>query len=214
MFRRTTVALLTVMLVAAGRAEAVTIRDVIELSKAGLSDQVLLALIEIDRGIFTMDAPTIKQLKVAGVSDTVILALIRSGRTPPPQEPEPGQEPAAAPPVAPAPEVIVRYVDRYVDRDVVRYRDYQPPPPPPAPVAVPYPVAVPVYIPFPTRRSSGQHLTSERGVTTTFPTDVGLVKARVPIPPNCVKAEPVYWGFGGKLRPDAWQPPPTVVCSR
>ena len=210
MFRRTTVVLLTLILLAAGRAEAVTIRDVIELAKAGLSDQVLLALIEIDRGIFTMDAPTVKQLKAAGVSDTVILALIRSGRTPPPQEPEPAQEPAAALPMAPEPEVIVRYVDR----DVVRYRDYQPPAPPPAPVAVPYPVAVPVYIPLPTRRSSGQHATSQRGVTTTFSTDVGLVKARVPIPPNCVKAEPVYWGFGGKLRPDAWQPAPTVVCSR
>jgi hypothetical protein len=38
------------------------------------------------------------------------------------------------------------------------------------------------------------------------------VRARVPVPANCVKAEPVYWGFGGKLRPDSWQPPPTVVC--
>ena len=206
MFRRTAVTLLTVVALAAGRAEAVTIRDVIELSKAGLSDQVLLALIEVDRGVFTMDAPTLKQLKAAGVSDTVILALIRSGR-PAPQEPEPAPEPAAAP----EPEVIVRYVDRYVDR----YPDYyQPPAPAPAPVAVPYPVAVPVYLPLPTRRSSGQHSTSQRGVTTTFPTDIGLVKARLPIPANCVKAEPVYWGFGGKLRPDAWQPPPTIVCTR
>lgn len=206
MFRRTAVVLLTVIALGAGRAEAVTIRDVIELSKAGLSDQVLLALIEIDRGIFTMDAATVKQLKAAGVSDTVILALIRSGRTRPAQEPEPVPEPTASPAVAPEPEVIVRYVDRYVDR----YPDYyQPPAPAPAPVAVPYPVAVPVYIPLPTRRSSGQHT-----ITTTFPTDLGLVKARVPVPPNCVKAEPVYWGFGGKLRPDAWQPPPTVVCSR
>ena len=201
MVRRTAVALLTVIALAAGRAEAVTIRDVIELSKAGLSDQVLLALIEVDRGVFTMDAPTLKQLKAAGVSDTVILALIRSGR-PAAQEPEPAPGPAAAP----EPEVIVRYVDRYVDR----YPDYyQPPAPAPAPVAVPYPVAVPVYLPLPTRRSSGQH-----SITTTFPTDIGLVKARLPIPANCVKAEPVYWGFGGKLRPDAWQPPPTIVCTR
>jgi len=205
MLRRTAVALLTVIALAAGRAEAVTIRDVIELSKAGLSDQVLLALIEVDRGVFTMDAPTLKQLKTAGVSDTVILALIRSGR-PAAQEPEPTPEPVAAP----EPEVIVRYVDRYVDR----YPDYyQPPVPAPAPVAVPYPVAVPVYVPLPTRRSFGR-TTSEREVTMTFPTDIGLVKARLPIPANCVKAEPVYWGFGGKLRPDAWQPPPTVVCSR
>jgi hypothetical protein len=196
MFRRTAVALLTVIIVfAAGRAEAVTIRDVIELSKAGLSDQVLLALIEVDRGVFTIDTPTVKQLKEAGVSEAVIVALIRSGRPPRAQEQEPAPEPTAPPSVAPEPEVIVRYIDRYQ--------------PVPAPVAVPYPVAVPVYIPVQTRRSPGQH-----GITTTFPTDVGLVKARIPVPPNCVKAEPVYWGFGGKLRPDAWQPPPTVVCSR
>ena len=73
----------------------------------------------------------------------------------------------------------------------------------PAPAA--YPVAVPVYVPVPARRS-------RQTVETTIPTDQGLVKARVPVPPNCVKAEPVYWGFGGKLRPGSWQPPPTVVC--
>jgi hypothetical protein len=41
--------------------------------------------------------------------------------------------------------------------------------------------------------------------------DIGALKVAVP-PTNCVKTAPVYWGFGGKLRPDSWQPPPTVVC--
>jgi hypothetical protein len=27
-------------------------------------------------------------------------------------------------------------------------------------------------------------------------------------PARPVKAEPVYWGWGGKLRPDAWNPDP------
>ena len=203
MFRRIAAVLVAVIALGAGRAEAVTIRDVIELSKAGLSEQVLLALIEVDGRVFTIDTPTLKQLKEAGVTDGVIVALIRSGRTPRAQEPEQAPEPTAPP--ASEPDVIVRYVDRYIDRDRDTYS-----PPAPAPVAVPYPVAVPVYIPLPTtRRSSGQ-----RAVTTTVQTDIGLVKARVPVPPNCVKAEPVYWGFGGKLRPDSWQPPPTVVCGR
>lgn len=212
MIRRIAAAVLTVLVLSAGRAEAVTIRDVIELSKAGLSDQVLLALIEIDRGVFTIDTPTLKQLKTAGVSDAVIVALIRSGRPPVVQEPEPPQEMTAPPPVAPEPEVVVRYVDRYVDRPPDYYQQAQPAPGP-RPVAVPYPVAypvaVPVYVPLPSRRSGHQT------ITTTISTDAGgVVKARLPVPPNCVKAEPVYWGFGGKLRPDAWQPPPTVVCSR
>lgn len=202
MFRRTTLALMTIVTLAAGRAEAVTIRDLIELSRAGLTDQVLLALIEVDAGVFTIDTPTLKQLKDAGVSETVIVALIRSGRTPRVQEPPP---PPEYPP-AREPEVIV--IDHH-DEPASR----------PAPVVVPYPVAVPVYVTVPTQaRSFGIRGVSSRGdagddtVITTFPTDVGVVKARVPLPANCVNAEPVYWGFGGKLRPGSWQPPPTVVC--
>jgi hypothetical protein len=93
-----------VMALAAGRAGAVTIRDIIELSKAGLSEPVLLALIEVDRSVFTIDTATLKRLKDSGVSDAVIVALIRSGRTAPPQpvapavtttdaDPEPAKEP-------------------------------------------------------------------------------------------------------------------------
>ena len=196
--RRVLVTVIALLALAAGRAEAVTIRELVELSKAGLGDEVLIALIDVDRRVFSIDAPTLKQLKEAGLSDAVILALIRSGRTPP-VEPAP-----AAAPVAPVetrqPEVIV-----------IDHHDAQPQPPAaaPAPVAYPVPVAVPVYVPVETRsrRSIGRET-----VTTVVPTDQGLVKARVPVPPNCVKAEPVYWGFGGKLRPGSWQPPPTIVC--
>ena len=193
MLRRTAFILLAVFALAAGRAEAVTIRDVIELTRAGLSDQVLLALIEVDRGVFAIDTATVKQLKDAGVSEAVIVALIRSGRTP--RAPEPTAEPARTtyePPARPELEVIV-----------IDHHDAPAQPP----VAVPYPVAVPVYLTAP-----GRHLSRQNTVTTTLQTDIGLVKARLPVPANCVKAEPVYWGFGGKLRPDSWQPPPTVVC--
>ena len=180
------------VLALASRADAVTIRDLIELSKAGLSDPVLIALIEVDQRVFTVDAATLKQLKEAGVSDAVVVALIRSGRTP-------KAEPVAAP--APDPE------PRQPEVIVIDHHD---PAPAPAPTASAYPVAVPVYVPVPAypNRGLGRHQT----VTTVLPTDQGLVKARVPVPPNCVKAEPVYWGFGGKLRPGSWEPPPTVVC--
>ena len=152
---------------------------------------MLIALIEVDRRVFTVDTPTLKQLKEAGVSDPVIVALIRSGRTP---RPEPA--PAAAPePQLRQPEVIV-----------VEHRDPQPAP---APAAYPVPVAVPVYVPVPT---TSRGLGRRETVTTVLPTDQGLVKARIPVPPNCVKAEPVYWGFGGKLRPGSWEPQPTIVC--
>jgi len=34
----------------------------------------------------------------------------------------------------------------------------------------------------------------------------------VPVPPGCIAAQPVFWGFGGKQRPGSYAPPPTVVC--
>jgi hypothetical protein len=201
MFRRTVFAFLIAAAATAGRAEAVTIRDLIELTRAGLSEQVLLALIEVDRGVFSIDTPTLKQLKEAGVSEAVIVALIRSGRTP--RAPEPEAVPATeATSAAREPEVIV--IDHRDDRDDRAAA--------PASVAVPYPVAVPVYVGVPSRGGSSRRRSGNDTVTTTFSTDVGVVKARVPVPANCVKAEPVYWGFGGKLRPGSWQPPPTVVC--
>lgn len=61
-------------------AEAVTVRDIIELTKAGLSDDILVAVIEADRTIFTLDKDQILELRTAGVSETVILKMLRSRR--------------------------------------------------------------------------------------------------------------------------------------
>jgi hypothetical protein len=191
--RRTLFAFIAVMSLAAGRADAVTIRDIIDLSKAGLSEPVLLALIEVDRSVFTIDTATLKQLKDSGVSDAVIVALIRSGRTPatqpvaPPvmtteQDPEPPREPQV---------IVIDHHDT----------------PAPQPVAVP--VAYPVYVPVAT---TSRQFFREDTVRTVLPTDQGLVRARVPVPAGCIKAQPVFWGFDGKLRPGSWEPPPTVVC--
>jgi len=187
--RRVLFALFATFALLPGNAEAVTIRDLIELSKAGLGDEVLLALIEVERPIFTVDPATLKKLKDAGVSDKVIVALIRSGR---PQVPEPVPAPAPQTQSQPQPQepTVV----------VIDHRDA------PAPVA--YPVAVPVYVPV----ATGQHYYRDRTVSTILSTDQGLVRARVPVPPNCIKAQPIYWGFDGKLRPGSWEPPPTVVC--
>ena len=60
--------------------------------------------------------------------------------------------------------------------------------------------------PFVTQRGVNQT------VNTIVNTDQGLVKARIPVPAGCVKAQPVFWGFGGKLRPGSYQPPPMVLC--
>ncbi len=90
--------LLALFVLLTSSAEAVSVRDIIELSKAGLGDEVLVALIETDGTVFTLDADRILELRAAGVSDGVIVAMLRQGREP---LPEPAPAPAEA--VAPLP---------------------------------------------------------------------------------------------------------------
>src|SRR5829696_2094540 len=112
---RRVVLVLAALAFLAGSAEALTIRDVIELSRAGLGDEVLLALIEVDRAVYATDPATLKQLKAAGVSERVIVALVRSGRENPPQ-PAPTllTEDQAPADQSPAPQVVV--IDHHDDQ--------------------------------------------------------------------------------------------------
>lgn len=174
----------------AARAEALTIRDVIELTRAGISDEVLLALIDVDGGVYANDAATLKALKEAGVSERVMIALVRSGRerrVPDPPPPAPvEQEPEPAPPV-----VVIEHREPEVQQ-----------------VVVPVPVYVPVYTSGPRRRHDGPRATVETTVPSFQPGSVPSFQAgppavHTPQPPPA----PVYWGFGGRLRPDAWGQP-------
>jgi hypothetical protein len=162
------------------RADALTVRDIVELTGAGLGEDVLLALIEVDRSVFPIDTATLKRLKGAGVSERVILAMVRSGRAQPVvAEPVAVDEPSQQP--APEPQVIV--IDHH---DAPQIREV--------------PVAVPVYVPYFVRSArDGSVDNHQRGTG-----------HAVPVKP----AEPVYWGFGGKLRPDAWQPSPDTTVRK
>lgn len=159
--RRVVLALVLLFVPAAAQAQHPTVRDIVELSKAGLDEAVLLALIEVHRPVFPVDSETLKQLKQAGVAPNVIVAMVRSGRS---REAEPQPRVEVIERTAP-PQVVI------VERDVEQPRVRE--------VAVP----VPVYVPVPTRR---------------------VHRDDDPRPPKPV--EPVYWGWGGKLRPDAWKP--------
>lgn len=61
-------------------ASAVTVNQVVDLSKAGVSDAVILALIDRDRTVFTIDPEQIVALHRDGLSDRVIVAMLKSGR--------------------------------------------------------------------------------------------------------------------------------------
>lgn len=171
-------------------AQAVTAKEILELSRAGLSEEVLLALIEVDGGVFTLDTNMLKSLKEANVSERVILAMVRSGRTPQTESvPAPVMTEQAvdpAPYVAPQPQVIVIEHERPVVEQV----------------------AVPVYIAVPQGRfiSRSRHL--QQHVQLPFDPSPGFGAPLPPIHQTApVQHEPVYWGWGGKLRPDAWKPP-------
>jgi hypothetical protein len=174
----------------ASRAEAVTLREIVELTRAGLSDEVLLALIEIDQRVFPVDPDTLKMLKDAGVSPAVIVAIVKSGRTPRPQ-PEPAPLAEIVAPESPASQVVVVEKPVLVDREVVHE----------------VPVAVPVYVAV--GRSRGHRADPYVAPASVFvpfgqPATVDDRSDKRDRSDNGRKKEPVYWGFGGKLRPDAW----------
>ena len=172
------------------RADALTVRDIVELTGAGLGEEVLLALIEVDASVFPIDTATLKRLKAAGVSERVILAMIRSGRTQPVMTESVAVDDSASR-RATEPQVVV--IDHH---DPPQVREM--------------PVAVPVYVPYVVRSShngsahEGSVHESE-GNRTSRATD-HVTPVRQP--------EPVYWGFGGKLRPDAWQPAPDTTVKK
>jgi hypothetical protein len=159
-----TLSLLLVPVGGFAQSQVPSVKDIISLSKAGLGDEVILALIEVNGSVYPTDAETLKGLKGAGVSPAVIVAMVKSGRQPLIAEPP---IPVEAP-LEPQPQVVV------VERSE----------PEPEPRIVREVVPVPVYVAVPTYRSHRPRV------------------ERPPVKP----AEPVYWGFGGKLRPDAWKP--------
>ncbi|MCA1561741.1 MAG: hypothetical protein LC804_16255 [Acidobacteria bacterium] len=174
--------LLLLLPLSAAAAEAVTVRDLIELTRAGLSDDVLLALIEVDRGVFAIDTDTLKTLKEAGVSERVIVALVRSGRVPPPVQdtfPMDTELPQPEPP-----QVVV--IDHH---EPERIRE----------------VPIPIYIPVDMRGRHGRGRVLHQPVSDFIPFSGGR-PVRASDPSRIPAREPVYWGFGGKLRPDAWKP--------
>ena len=177
--RRLVCAFVAFLAISSARADALTIRDVVELTRAGLGEEVLLALIEVDPSVFPIDTATLKYLKDAGVSQRVIVAMVRSARTPPPVTPEPFI--ADVVPPAPEPQVVVIHDVREVQ------------------------VAVPVFIPV-VQRTRG-HIANVDRVDRVPDTEdrrnrTDSSKHDQPNRP----AAPVYWGTSGKLRPDAWKP--------
>jgi hypothetical protein len=72
--------LLAVAVLAPCAASAITVDQVIALAKSGVTDTVILALIDRDRSVFAIEPEQIVSLQRDGLSERVILAMLKSGR--------------------------------------------------------------------------------------------------------------------------------------
>jgi hypothetical protein len=77
---RTAVSLLLFLLLAPTAALAVTVDQIVALSRAGVSETVILAFIDRDKTVFSIEPDQLSKLQRDGLSETVILAMLKSGR--------------------------------------------------------------------------------------------------------------------------------------
>jgi hypothetical protein len=199
--RRLVLLFLTIAVFGAARADAVTLREIIELSKTGLSDEVLLALIDVERRAYPVDSDTLKMLKESGVSERVIIAMIRSGRSKPsvpeaPVAPTPQPEPHQ-------PQVVV--IDHDDRDDAPRVREVA------VPVPVPVYMTVPVYVRTPRQGGGNRAHPVPAGVPAS---SIGLPHSRFGLspPPPTPTSDPPYWRTYAPLPrrsdPPGWQKSP------
>lgn len=136
------------------RASAVTVDQILALSKAGVSEPVILALIDRDKTIFPIEPDELPTLKQQGLSDAIILAMLKSGRN----EGEAAARAEAASNAARilaslsiAPDVLI--VGHGPERPNTTHYGYEYYPPAAAAIIpVPLPFAVPFVAPLPSRR--------------------------------------------------------------
>lgn len=81
MVRRVLVlSVIAVCLLAPRTASAITVDQIVALAKAGVTDTVILALIDRDRTVFAIEPEHVVSLQRDGVSENVVLAMLKSGR--------------------------------------------------------------------------------------------------------------------------------------
>ena len=170
-----------------GAAAATTAAQLVELMKAGLGDDVLIALIQTDGSTFHLSADDILQLHRQGLSDKVIRAMQETARKSPAAPPTAAEPPDAtqAAPVAPVSPVEVQQVLQPTAPSVVNVFQTVTQRVEPA-------AAAPVSLPF-------------------YGLPILPAAIRTPV---VAPATPVYWGWGGQRRPDSWDPRPAPADAR
>lgn len=172
---------------------ATTAAQLIELMKAGLSDDILIALIQTDGSTFQLSAAEILSLHQQGLSERVILAMQETARRKIQERPA---APAAVEPRADSSQTFQQVVEPVAPQAIpvqVTQTVTQT-------VEAPQPAYYPGYYPF---------LYPVIAVPVVTPARVHSAVTR--------PAAPIYWGWGGQRRPDSWNdnrlvatPPPVI----
>ena len=176
---RAVLALLFLVGPALGTALAVTPSQLVDLTKAGLGDDVLIALIQTDGSTFQLTTADILALHKQGLSDKVILAMQATSKK-------------AAAKAADRDQPIHACAEPQTTEPVVREQI----------VPVSPPQVFNVYQTV-SQRVAPAAISSTQVVPLPFVVPV-LVR---PVPIKQA-APPVYWGWNGQRRPDTWQESP------
>jgi hypothetical protein len=72
--------IVAVLLCVPTTARAVTIDDIVALSNAGVTDSIVIAVIDADQTVFDLTPQQILELKQAGVSDSVVVKMVGTSR--------------------------------------------------------------------------------------------------------------------------------------
>jgi len=176
-----------------------TVQDLIKLKAAGLSDEILIALIESDGSVFHLKADDVIAIRKEGLSEKVIMAMLMTAvkRAPAPVVSRPVSASTPAPPS-----------DAAVTPPVVQV--YEPPGAAPeqnVQTTIPPPVVINVTQKVEQRVEQPRGRDDSRAMYATYPYYPYYYPVAVAIRPTVpVKApDPVYWGFGGQRRPDTWK---------
>lgn len=178
---------------AAGASQAADIRELLLLKDAGLSDDILVDLIQSDGSEFHLKAADIIDLHKKGLSDRVISAMLATARkvastsgqaVPPPDVPDAamGDRARVDLPIAP-------------DQAAVDTAQVPPDMTPP-----------PVTVETVTQSAAPPSIRTEV-VQVIVPVALPVMVERPHVAPPAPPPSPVYWGYGGQKKPGSWDEP-------
>ena len=209
------VVLASVLLIgpAAAPVFGATIQDLIKLKAAGLSDDILIALIETDGSVFNLKADDVIAIRKEGLSEKVIMAMLATAIKKAPATPaaRPASTAVAAttlgaapqPQAPPAPAVVTPSIQINEQQAEGAY-DAPPAPAPAAPQIAPVVINITQRVEQRTEASrTDPYATAGMYPYSPYYPYLGPVFV-APVTP--VKAPaPVFWGFGGQRRPGSWK---------